>query len=145
MEKTGVLIRKKATMLPPLSWKPQRNGPYYCAPACGGRCTWESYKARVKAARGWAKGLGPGWKGEARENLHWYGVAWLDHEGVRIEISLAYTDRTFFCSVNGGIQGEGPTPTLALIAAQKKFHEKGEGLRFLENVLIYARTLRPGR
>lgn len=34
------------------SWNPIRKGALYCAPSCGGNCTWEAYlKAKRDAAK----------------------------------------------------------------------------------------------
>lgn len=35
-----------------LSWDAVRNGAIYCAPACGGKCTWKAYEeACVEATK----------------------------------------------------------------------------------------------
>lgn len=55
-----------------LSWKPVRRDHIYCAPACGGGCTYAKYKAAVKAVNALKKRLGKGWKGRVHENLGWF-------------------------------------------------------------------------
>lgn len=55
-----------------LSWKPRRHGAIYCAPACGGKCTWEAYQAAKRNARGLARRMGKGWKTRVHENLGWH-------------------------------------------------------------------------
>lgn len=55
-----------------LSWIPVRRGPIYCAPACGGRCTWAAYQQALKASRDIARRLGPGWEPNVWENLGWH-------------------------------------------------------------------------
>lgn len=58
--------------LKPLSWKAVRRGAIYCAPACGGRCTWAQYQAAIQNARKLAKRMGKGWKTRVYENLGWH-------------------------------------------------------------------------
>lgn len=61
-----------------LSWKPRRRGEIYCAPACGGKCTYaqfvaaEAVTAALVAQLGGAKA---GWAPRVHENLGWYAVA----------------------------------------------------------------------
>jgi hypothetical protein len=54
------------------NWKPQRRGNIYCAPACGGGCTWAAYQAAQSNARKLAKRMGKGWKTRVHENLGWH-------------------------------------------------------------------------
>lgn len=56
----------------PLSWKARRSGDLYCAPACGGRCTWAAYQKAKKDAAAFVKRLGTGWKARVWENLGWH-------------------------------------------------------------------------
>jgi hypothetical protein len=56
----------------PLSWTAVRNGATYCAPACGGGCTWSAFMKASHAARKLAKRLGRGWKPRVWENLGWH-------------------------------------------------------------------------
>jgi hypothetical protein len=56
----------------PLSWKAKRHGAIYCAPACGGGCTWKAYQAAVSNARVLARRMGKGWKTRVHENLGWH-------------------------------------------------------------------------
>lgn len=55
-----------------LSWTPERSGDRYCAPACGGGCTWAQYRKAKRAAARLARRLGKGWKGSVSENLGWH-------------------------------------------------------------------------
>lgn len=53
-------------------WKARRSGDLYCAPACGGGCTWDEYQSAVKYAKDLVKTLGAGWKADVTENLGWH-------------------------------------------------------------------------
>jgi hypothetical protein len=55
-----------------LSWKPVRKGQVYCAPACGGGCTWAAHQQAWERARELCDRLGPGWKPHVWENLDWH-------------------------------------------------------------------------
>lgn len=55
-----------------LSWKPERRGAIYCAPACGGRCKHRDYLKAKRTAEGIARKLGAGWEAEVFENLGWH-------------------------------------------------------------------------
>lgn len=57
---------------PVRDWKARRNGLIYCAPACGGNCTWDAYCDAVKASKELAENLGQGWRTRVQENLGWY-------------------------------------------------------------------------
>lgn len=56
----------------PLSWKAIRRGKQYCAPACGGGCTFEAYQKAKESAKRLASQLGPGWTYRVFENLGWH-------------------------------------------------------------------------
>lgn len=72
-----------------LSWKPRRNGEMYCAPACGGKCTYVAYlKAESEGRRVKLMLDNPhGWKVMVHENLGWHvhlqkrglSLHWDDH------------------------------------------------------------------
>jgi hypothetical protein len=49
-----------------------RRGEIYCAPFCGGRCTWAAFEVATARAEGLAKQLGAGWVPVVWENLGWH-------------------------------------------------------------------------
>ena len=53
-------------------WKVVRKGEIYCAPACGGDCTWAQYTAMKNQAKTMCKELGDGWKPQLNHNLGWF-------------------------------------------------------------------------
>ena len=53
-------------------WTARRSGALYCAPACGGGCTWEAYQEAKRQGQALAKACGPGYKSVVHENLGWY-------------------------------------------------------------------------
>lgn len=53
-------------------WKAVRRGSIYCAPRCGGGCTWEAHLAAKRAGAILARVLGKGWKARIWENLGWH-------------------------------------------------------------------------
>lgn len=55
-----------------LPWKPVRRGPIYCAPACGGGCTWYAYQKALRDGAALTKQLGKGWETRVWENLGWH-------------------------------------------------------------------------
>lgn len=55
-----------------LSWKAKRKGTIYCAPACGGGCTWAAYRRARHRAKRLAKHMGKGWTIRVHENLGWH-------------------------------------------------------------------------
>lgn len=58
-----------------LSWKAERRGEVYCAPACGFNCTHAAYEDAVRRADELCEQLGPGWKPRVHENMGWYWSA----------------------------------------------------------------------
>ena len=58
-----------------LSWKAVRRGLIYCAPACGGQCTWADYQKAKKNAKALAASLGKEWTTHVWENLGWHYMA----------------------------------------------------------------------
>jgi hypothetical protein len=54
------------------NWAPVRRGKIYCAPACGGDCTFTAYQQAQRRAKALAKKLGMGWTIRVWENLGWY-------------------------------------------------------------------------
>ena len=55
-----------------LNWTPIRRGKIYCAPACGGQCTFAAYREAQNRARSLAKKLGKGWTPSVWENIGWF-------------------------------------------------------------------------
>lgn len=55
-----------------LSWKPKRDGDIYCAPACGGGCTYTKFQLASTRAAALCERLGPGWREHVFENLGWH-------------------------------------------------------------------------
>jgi len=53
-------------------WKVVRKGKEYCAPACGGGCTFAQYSEMKKQAEKMCKDLGKGWKPQLTHNLGWF-------------------------------------------------------------------------
>ena len=53
-------------------WTAKRNGAIYCAPACGGNCTWAAYQKAVKDSARLAEECGHGYIGRINENLGWH-------------------------------------------------------------------------
>lgn len=82
-----------------LSWKPRRSGAIYCAPACGGRCTYEAFQRATREANALCKKLGEGWQPTVWENLGWH---WCVQKGVK-----EYFADTEFVSVC--LSGDGKT------------------------------------
>lgn len=58
-----------------LSWDPVHRGDLYCAPACGGKCTWAAYQEAQKNAKALVLMLGKGWVPRVWENLGWHWAA----------------------------------------------------------------------
>lgn len=56
-------------------WTAKRNGVIYCAPACGGGCTWAAYQEATKNAAALAKKCSSGYTPYVHENLGWHFAA----------------------------------------------------------------------
>lgn len=54
------------------AWDPRRRGPFYCSPACGGRCTWDAYQKAQRSVRALVRSFGPGWTPRIWENFGWH-------------------------------------------------------------------------
>ena len=92
------------------SWLPQRRGSIYCAPACGGRCTYAAFVKATKAAARLATRLGRGWKAEVFENLGWhYSV---DNKSMGLCVSRIGT--SYIAIVAEKYVGYGETPEQAI-------------------------------
>lgn len=76
-----------------LSWEPKRRGREYCAPACGGGCTYIDYLKRKKEAKEVLALLKDktGWEIRIHENLGWWvylkkagmTLHWTHYDGFR--------------------------------------------------------------
>lgn len=53
-------------------WIPVWNGPIFCAPLCGGKCTRAAYDLATRRANALANRLGKGWRPCVYENLGWH-------------------------------------------------------------------------
>lgn len=53
-------------------WKARRKGNIYCAPACGGNCTWAAYQQAKRDSLELVRELGTGWTAHVWENLGWH-------------------------------------------------------------------------
>jgi hypothetical protein len=99
---------------------PVRRGAVYCAPFCGGGCTWAAYQKAVADADALVKKLGDGWKAEVWENLGWYFCAM---KGVmRVSMYRGQTD----CYINTSPQfianSRSPRKAVALALAKMDAH-----------------------
>ena len=56
----------------PQDWTPVLDGPIYCSPSCGGKCTLAAYEQANKDAAAMALRLGAPWQPCVTENLGWY-------------------------------------------------------------------------
>lgn len=100
-----------------LDWKAKRNGRFYCAPACGGRCTWAAYqKAKAESARV-ATLLGAGWKPRVDENLGWHWSV-VDATGM-LDVSSPGPN-SYMTILAARYVGHGKTPQLSINAACKQ-------------------------
>lgn len=120
---------------PPLSWDAVRNGAIYCAPACGGRCTWAAYQKAVRGANALAKRLGTSWVTRVWENLGWHYSA-IDRSGYwKVSPNIYYRtngkairkDYTAFFGLtrevmSGSWYAHGRTPEAAIAATQEAFY-----------------------
>lgn len=67
-----MVVRLKDRRPKAADWVPVRRGRIYCAPACGGKCTWAAHQLAHRRARALARRLGEGWTPEVHENLGWH-------------------------------------------------------------------------
>ena len=70
--KTDIKMPPSRAGAPRDGWTAVRRGHIYCAPLCGGGCTWAAFKLAEHAAAELAKKLGPGWSPRVWENLGWH-------------------------------------------------------------------------
>jgi len=105
-----------------LDWKARRNGRFYCAPACGGRCTWEAYQKAKRDAAALVKTLGPGWKARVHENLGWHYCA--VNQAKRLDVSCCTdsltSEKSYMAILGGQWIGHADTPAGAVAEAIKQ-------------------------
>lgn len=68
-----------------LSWKAQKKGPIYCAPACGGGCLRSEFEEATKKAEALAKRTGKHFRARVWENLGWHWSVVAGNVTVRLE------------------------------------------------------------
>ena len=122
----------------------RRRGDIYCAPWCGGGCTWAEHEAARERAEALAKRLGPGWKTRVWENLGWHSEVhdstgfWKVHINVSSGKVRGYT--AYLGEGGGGRWAEGAeTPEKAI----KKVLDVARGeLASLEKLIATAKDMR---
>ncbi len=122
-----------------------RRGPIYCAPFCGGKCTWAAFQLATQRAEGLCKKLGAGWKPHVHENLGWHAsVVGLDgHMRVTINTNGGQMlDYTAYLSpegssIPGGRWAESSKTPEAAIRAVRVHHEAALAeLQALQEILV---------
>ncbi len=115
-----------------LNWVAIRRGEIYCAPACGGKCTWAAYKKAQREAKAVASDLGRGWVDSVFENLgwHWHVI----NEDLSIDVSRGAWGG-FHALIARRWSGHGPTPKLAIRTAVLDAIPELEELRGLVSLL----------
>jgi hypothetical protein len=104
-----------------LSWKAVRRGDIYCAPACGGNCTWSAYQSAKRSAARIVKKLGTGWKPYVQENTGWhYSVKSADGYTSVYRYNDYKRKSGYWASIGGMWMGEGKTPLAAVKHAASK-------------------------
>lgn len=128
-----------------LSWKAVRNGPTYCAPACGRGCTHAEFVAANKAADDVVRQLGAGWKKRVWENLGWHWTVATAKENYfsdDVFVSISPTLRQGYCAeIHCSTQffGYGSTPQIAVkkaYALAKKWRDKA-----VEDIALIERSV----
>jgi hypothetical protein len=114
-------------------WKARRYGDKFCAPACGGGCTYAAFRLATRRATDLCKALGPGWKPDVWENLGWHYAAYfgkaIDFGRGLIEIHAHHdyagkeVSYSALLQTSPQIGAEGRTPA-AVVKALKKAMQK---------------------
>jgi hypothetical protein len=108
-------------------WTPVRNGPLYCSPNCGCKCTYDAFEAATASANELCSTLGDGWEPCVWENGGWHfsakkGCA----ELFPVRKSQSNSCTVYFDSKAGQVvvRGEGYRQTLdaCLAAARAKIY-----------------------
>lgn len=107
-------------------WQAIRRGPIYCAPRCGGGCTWEAYQRAQRDGAWLAKRLGDGWVVEVWENLGWHvavnkGVCSV--HPIRDMLGRAAWIYTVFFNTEKQVVISGADPCKAVVLATKRVQE----------------------
>jgi hypothetical protein len=106
-----------------LSWKPERSGNIYCAPACGWGCKWKDYQRAKTRAEKLCKQLGNGFEPRVWENFGWHGSAVLG----QIQVYLPSSTRDdYTAAYNSDCRGHGTTAKRALEDMLADFRERAE-------------------
>jgi hypothetical protein len=108
-----------------LSWKAVRRGDIYCAPACGGNCTWSAYQSAKRSAARIVKKLGTGWKPYVHENMGWHYCAKSADDG-QTSVYRHHDKPGYWASIHGLWIGEGETPLAAVKHAASKARARRE-------------------
>lgn len=87
---------------------PIRTGKLYCAPWCGGGCTWVAFQEATQAAAKLCRKLGQNWKPRVWENLGWhYGAELLTAKDFRLKIyAIKHRAKTEYHALLGDAGGE---------------------------------------
>ena len=113
-------------------WTPKRTGAIYCAPACGGRCTWAAFQAAHASARALVKELGKGWLPRVHENFGWHFSA--VNEGNCCTVYRDGKDYSAYIGPNqpgGRWVGRGPTAKDAVRDGVRQVAMETEGMNAL--------------
>lgn len=73
-------------------WQAVHNGDKYCAPACGGGCTYADYVKAVADAQTAALAMGEGWEPVVWENLGWHSKIVHPHCEIYLHRSTYWID-----------------------------------------------------
>jgi hypothetical protein len=123
----------------PKDYVPIRRGPIYCAPFCGGNCTYVAFKDATAFAKKLCKKLGSGWKPDVHENLGWHCAVRAPLPkgmGLRVCVSVKHSLKTFgpvtgyiaflypFDDDGGGWSAHGRTAGLAIAEVVTRFRNE---------------------
>ena len=119
-----------------------RRGAIYCAPFCGGKCTWAEFQLATKRAEALCKKLGSGWEPRVHENLGWHsGVVYAGgymsvaihdcNDGTISYSAFLNTDK----SPGGRWYGTASTPEKAIKEARTRFNAELSSLQSLQERL----------
>jgi hypothetical protein len=121
-----------------LSWDPVRHGDIYCAPACGGKCTWAAYQEANKNAKALARKLGKGWVPLVWENLGWHWAAKTTDGLMKVHPGIykgKVTDYTAYFGEGSSGQwiGQNKNPVVAVADALQKAQDNAAKIDKLVN------------
>lgn len=125
---------KEKAMTAIQKWTPVHKGKYYCSPACGGKCTWDSYQHAKRRGSALAKSLGWNWTYQVTENLGGWSHCAVDDSR---QLSVAPNGLRYHAILNisgfGGWDAVGNTPRKAV--QQVLLKAKADMLASFESVL----------